>query len=87
MENPLPRRHGSEFGAVLVDLVPRQLTTARVDVDLVNLQPAGTLPEEATDPEENNDWESKVRFEEALNRVVSSSDWADGDEKLSRVHS
>lgn len=85
MENPLPRRHGSEFRTVLINLVPGQLTTTRVDINLVNLEPAGALPEKATGPEEKNDRESKVRLEEPLDGVVSSSDGADGDIKLLRV--
>lgn len=78
MDDPLPRRHSSEFRTVLVNLVPGQLTTTRVDVDLVNLEPAVALPEVATGPEEKNDWECKVRLEEPLDGVVSSSDGADG---------
>jgi len=82
MEHPLPRGHVGQARAVLVDGVPVELAAARVQVDLVGAQPAGALPEEAADPEDDDDGEGEVRLEEALHVVVAASDGADGDVEL-----
>lgn len=82
VDDSLPRRHSRQLGAVYVDGVPVQLAAASVDIDLVRAQPAGALPQEAADPEGNDDGEGKVRLEEALDIVESTTDGADGDEKL-----
>jgi hypothetical protein len=42
------------------DLIPIQLTTASVNIDLFKLQPASPLPDVSTDPEGNDNGESKV---------------------------
>lgn len=82
MEHPLPRGHVGQARAVLVDGVPVELAAARVQVDLVGAQPAGALPEEAADPEDDDDGEGEVRLEEALHVVVAAADGADGDVQL-----
>jgi len=69
MENLLPFRHGVDLGLVLVDLVPRQFAAVCVDVDLTRAQPALALPDEAADPEGDDDGERQVRLEEALSII------------------
>lgn len=66
MHNALPRRHGRELGTVSIDLIPRQLTASRVDVDLLRLEPTLALPQVADDPEQDDDGEGKHGAEEAL---------------------
>lgn len=66
VHNALPRRHGRELGTVSVDLIPRQLTASRVDVNLLRLEPTLALPQVADDPEQDDDGEGKHGAEEAL---------------------
>jgi hypothetical protein len=82
VHDALPRRHRRQAGAVLVDGVPVELAAARVEVDLVGAEPAAALPQEAADPEDNDDGQGQVRFEEALDIVVAAADGADGDVEL-----
>ena len=78
----LPRRHSRQRGAVCVNLVPVKLAAASIDINVIRPQPTGALPDEATDPEDNDDGKGKVRLEEALDVVEAASDRADGDIKL-----
>lgn len=55
-----------------------------VKVDLVNGEPAGTLPGVATDPEEENDGQGKDLLESVLNSADAAlARGQDGDEDLS----
>jgi hypothetical protein len=67
-----PGGHGGDLGAVRVDLVPRQLAAAGVEVDLRRAQPALALPEPPEDPEDDDDGEGEVRLEEALGVVEAT---------------
>ena len=78
MDDSLPGRHLSELGAVLVDLVPRKLAAASVDIDLISTEPTSALPDEATDPEDDDDGESEISLEETLGIVEAATDGADG---------
>ena len=82
VEPALVRRHGGNASALLVDLVPRELAAAGIDIDVGEREPALTLPEEANRPEEEDDGEGKVRHEEALGIVEAAGDGADGNEEL-----
>ena len=74
VEPALVRRHGGNASALLVDLVPRELAAAGIDIDVGEREPALTLPEEANRPEEEDDGEGKVRHEEALGIVEAAGD-------------
>lgn len=84
VNNPLPGGHSRQLSAVLVDGIPVELAAARVDVDLVKAEPAGALPEEAADPEEDDNGESEVRLEKALGIVDAAFRRSDGYEKLQK---
>lgn len=84
MEPPLQGRHGSLLRAVGVDLVPRELAAARVDVDVGNLDPALALPDVAADVEEDDDGQRQVLLEEALGVVDAAGSRGDGGEELER---
>lgn len=83
VQDALPGGHLSELLAVLVDLVPGELAAASVNIDLVGAEPTCSLPDETTDPEDDDDGKGEVRLEEALDIVEAAADGADGDEKLS----
>ena len=84
MPNPLPRRHLGQLRAILVNLIPRQLAPAGIQIDLVNREPAGAFPEESADPKDDDDGEAKVRFEEPFGVVelVVVASGGDRDEEL-----
>lgn len=82
MNNPLPSRHSSQLGAVRIDLVPGQLASAGIDVDLVEPEPPSSLPEKPADPEEHDDGQGQVGLEEALYRVEATFYGAYGDVEL-----
>jgi len=82
VEPALPTRHGSQLSTVSVDLIPVDLATAGVDIDLLGAEPASALPEEATNPEDDDDRESQVGLEEALGIVVAATNGADSDVEL-----
>jgi hypothetical protein len=82
VEPALPGRHGSQLGAVGVDVVPVELAAARVEVDLLRAEPASALPQEATDPEDNDDGQGEVGLEEALCVVEAATGGADGHVEL-----
>ena len=65
-----------------MDSVPVELAAAGVEVDLVGAQPAGALPEDAADPEDDDDGHGEVRLEEALGVVEAALDGTDGDVEL-----
>lgn len=82
MQNPLPRRHGRELGAVRVDGVPVELAAADVDVDVARAQPGLALPDEADEPEKDDYGEGEVRLEEALGIVEAALGRTDGNVEL-----
>lgn len=65
-----------------MDISPVDLATTRVDVDLAGAEPALSLPEEATDPEEHDDGEGEVGLEETFGVVDTAAGWADGHVEL-----
>lgn len=82
VEDPFPRWHGRQLGAVGVDGVPVELAAADVDVDVASAQPGLALPCKADEPEEYDDGEGEVRLEEALGIVEAALGRADGDVEL-----
>lgn len=78
MEPPLPSRHGLKLSLVSVDLVPVVLATAGIDIDVLDAQPAAALPDEAADPEDDDDGQGEVLDEEALDVVKAATGRADG---------
>jgi hypothetical protein len=85
MNNPLPRRHSSELGTVSIDILPGQLATACVDVDLGETNPWLALPDPSNDKEEDNNRHGEVGLEEAFSIVnIGSCCGADGDVELER---
>lgn len=82
VEDPLPRGHCRQLGAVGVDGVPVELAAADVDVDVARAQPGLALPGEADEPEEDDDGEREVRFEEALGVIEPALRGTDGDVEL-----
>lgn len=60
------------FGTLGVDVLPVDLATTRVDIDLVGAEPSLALPEITTGPEEEDNRKRKVCLEEALGIVVSA---------------
>lgn len=74
-----PRRCGVHERPVLLVRLPVELATARVNVDLVKLDPAGTragvlapLPEVADDVEEDDDEQGQVVVEEGFDTCGTS---------------
>lgn len=69
MQHAPPLGPRSNFGTVSVDGIPVKLTTARVDIHLVDAEPASALPGEADDPEDDDAEQGKLALEEALDSV------------------
>lgn len=69
---------------VCVDGVPVELTTARVDVELVELDPASALPDITSSPEDQDDRDRQHRREESLSVVELAivERWGNGDVEL-----
>jgi len=82
VEPALPGGHGSQLGTVGVDLVPVDLTAAGVDIDLLCAEPTGALPEEAANPEYDDDGKSQVGLEEAFGIVIAATNGAYSDVEL-----
>ena len=78
MKPPPPDRPSGQLGLVSIDGVPVVLTTAGVNIDVVNRQPLAALPDEAADPEDDDNGEGEVLNEEALDVVETAADGADG---------
>lgn len=85
VEDTLPRGHLGQLGAVLVDVVPRELATASIEINLVNGEPAGALPDEAADPEDDDDGKGQVGLEEALGRVDIGTNGGNGNVELQNM--
>jgi hypothetical protein len=69
VEDTAPRGVGRDLGAVGVDGIPVELTTAGVDIHLVGAEPTGALPGETNDPEDDDAEQGKLALEEALDSV------------------
>lgn len=78
-----PGGHGGDAGALGVDVVPVELTAARVDIHLGSSEPTGALPEETDDPEEDDDEEGEVSVEELLDGLGGGVLGNDGGVELS----
>jgi len=61
-----PLGHTSQFGTLLVDIVPIKFATAAINIDLGGTEPTLALPGVTTDPEEENDEEGKIAIKELL---------------------
>ena len=85
MHDPPPRRHRSQLGAVLIDRVPIEVSPSGIQVDISGAQPAAAFPQEAADPEDDDDGQGQVRLEEALHVVVTAADGADGNVELGEM--
>lgn len=75
------------FSTLGVDPVPVNLAATSINVNLAELEPAGTLPEEAADPEHDNDGKGEVGLEEALGSVDTTTKRPDGGVELLEVWS
>lgn len=60
MESTAPSGPGSLLGTVGVDGIPVVLTETSVEIDLVNSEPSGSLPDVANQPEEEDDRDGKA---------------------------
>ena len=69
-ENLPPLGPAGVASSLLVEKLPVDLATTRVDVDLGELLPGGTLPEPASKVEGKDDKERKVRLEEAFGAIA-----------------
>jgi hypothetical protein len=79
IHNALPGWPSSDLGLVGVDGFPVQVTTTGINIHLLNLEPSLALPEEANDPEEEDDRDGKEVGEESLGIVeLISAWWSDG---------
>jgi hypothetical protein len=78
VERTSPSRPGGNLGAVGVDGLPVELTTTTVDIHLVGAEPAGALPGETNDPEEDDNEEGEVAGEETLGVVQFRARGGDG---------
>jgi hypothetical protein len=79
MYKTLPCWHGSDLGTISVDFIPLVFTAASINVDLVDGNPALTLPEVTSDPEDNDDGESEEGLEETSCIIVATRDGADSN--------
>jgi len=79
-----PGRPACVTGSLLVEDLPVDLAAARVDIDLGQLLPGGTLPCPADDVERNDHEEGEVRLEETLGTSTGNSGM-DGGVKLQIV--
>lgn len=87
MQKPLPRWPSRDFSTECINSLPIQLATTSIDIHLCCSEPALTLPQETDSPEEEDDWNSEERLEEALCVVeIAIISWrGNGDEKLCDV--
>lgn len=84
VEDTLVEWQAGNVLAVRVDAVPVDWTTTDININLRGSEPSRSLPEEASEPEEKDDWESEVELEESLN-ITDTLDtkWPDSDVELS----
>lgn len=69
--------------AICADLIPVQVTTTSINIDLLKLQPTSALPEISSCPESKDDGKCKIRLEEALDIVETVLPWrSNGSEEL-----
>lgn len=80
-----PPRPAGVTGPLLVNSLPVNLTTTRVNVDLSKRLPDRALPQPTAGVEQADDEESEVRLEERLSRVVCDGA-VDGDVELCNEH-
>lgn len=66
VEGASPSWVRSLLSTVCVNVVPIEIPPATIDIDLIDGEPALTLPEVSADPEEADDEESKVPVEEVF---------------------
>jgi hypothetical protein len=69
VQDAFPGWHGCNTLPVCPNLIPVQLTATGVDVYLCSTQPTFTLPDESSNPERDDDGESKVCLEETLSII------------------
>lgn len=78
-----PGGPGSNLSAVRVDSIPVVLTETSVEINLVNSEPAGSLPGVSDSPEDKDDGNSKALLEEVLGITNTAlARRADGSENL-----
>lgn len=82
-ESASPHRVAGDLASVGIDCLPVMLTTAGVEVDLVDADEALSLPDVPNGPEEEDDRERKIGLEEALGVVQVAREWrSNGHEEL-----
>ena len=66
MQEPTPSRHRSHPYFLTVNPVPIDHTAIRRDIHLRSPEPSASLPNIATSPESQDDWQSQLRLEKRL---------------------
>jgi hypothetical protein len=69
VEETLPRGPSSNLGALPVDQIPVELTTASVNIHLSGAEPSLTLPEVTGNPKSGNDEDGEISLEEVARRT------------------
>lgn len=69
LEVLLPLGHAGNVCTISVDLIPVVLSAAYINIYILNLDPGLSLPGKSDDPEEDDNWQSKVGLEESLGSV------------------
>lgn len=83
MQEAAPGRPRGNLGTVGVDAIPVMLTETSVEVNLVDGEPAGSLPDESSDPEDKDDGKGKAGLEKVLGSTSSRlSRGCDGNKDL-----
>jgi hypothetical protein len=82
MVDLLPLGPRCNLGALSVDVFPIKLATARVDVDVLRLDPSLALPDVTDSIEEEDDWGGEVRLEEAFGGADAHANGRDGSVEL-----
>lgn len=80
-----PAWHSRNISLVSIDFFPVEFATASIDIDILGTQPTLTLPEEAIDPEEEDDREGEVGLEETGCVVDATFRWGDGYKELDLI--
>ncbi len=73
MDHPPEETVLGNLGPLSVDTHPIDLTTAGIDIDLIESEPAGPLPEITADPEEGHNEDGKIRLEETFSGTDAGS--------------
>lgn len=83
MEESAPSGPFSNLGAVGINHIPVMLTKTSIEIDLVECEPLGSLPDVSDDPEHKNDGNSQASHEKVSGITIAFlACRADGGEEL-----